>query len=110
LPQALREVGYTTAITGKCHLGEFKPEYQPLSRGFDHQYGHFFGAIDYFTHKRDGKSDWYRDDKPLVEEGYTTQLVTKEACRLIREKPADMKWSPFRCQLFVGFVDAFSRS
>jgi hypothetical protein len=21
-----------------------------------------------------------------------------------------VKWSPFRCQLFVGFVDAFSRS
>jgi arylsulfatase A-like enzyme len=89
LPQALREAGYTTAITGKWHLGEFKEDYQPTHRGFDHQYGHFFGAIDYFKHIRDGKPDWYRDDKPLVEEGYSTELVTKEACRLIREKPAD---------------------
>ena len=87
LPQALRKAGYTTAITGKWHLGEFKPEYQPLSRGFDHQYGHFFGAIDYFTHQRDGKSDWFRNDKPLAEEGYSTHLVAKEACRLIRDKP-----------------------
>lgn len=89
LPQALRESGYTTAITGKWHLGEFKADYQPTHRGFDHQYGHFFGALDYFKHIRDGKPDWYRDDKPLAEEGYATELIAKEACRLIREKPAD---------------------
>jgi arylsulfatase A-like enzyme len=89
LPQALREAGYTTAICGKWHLGEFEKSYQPTQRGFDHQYGHFFGAIDYFTHIRDGKPDWYRDDQPLVEEGYSTHLLAKEACRLIREQPAD---------------------
>ncbi len=89
LPQALREAGYTTAICGKWHLGEFQPEYLPTRRGFDHQYGHMFGALDYFTHIRDGKPDWYRDDKPLQEEGYTTHLLAKEACRLIRAQPAD---------------------
>ena len=89
LPQALREAGYATFICGKWHLGEFQPEYTPTRRGFDHQYGHMFGAIDYFTHKRDGKHDWYRDDKPSVEEGYSTHLVAKEACRVIREQPAD---------------------
>jgi arylsulfatase A-like enzyme len=89
LPQALREAGYTTAICGKWHLGEFQPDYMPTRRGFDHQYGHMFGALDYFTHVRDAKPDWYRDDKPLQEEGYTTHLVAKEACRLIREQPAD---------------------
>jgi len=89
LPQALREAGYTTAICGKWHLGEFQPDYMPTHRGFDHQYGHMFGALDYFTHIRDGKHDWYRDDKPLQEEGYTTHLIAKEACRLIREKPAN---------------------
>jgi arylsulfatase A-like enzyme/dienelactone hydrolase len=88
LPQALREAGYTTAICGKWHLGEFQPEYLPMRRGFDHQYGHMFGALDYFTHLRDGKPDWYRDDKPLQEQGYTTHLIAKEACRLIREQPA----------------------
>jgi arylsulfatase A-like enzyme len=89
LPQALRGAGYTTAICGKWHLGEFQTDYMPTRRGFDHQYGHMFGALDYFTHVRDGKPDWYRDDKPLQEEGYTTHLVAKEACRLIREQPAD---------------------
>jgi arylsulfatase A-like enzyme/dienelactone hydrolase len=89
LPQALRAAGYTTAICGKWHLGEFQPEYMPTRRGFDHQYGHMFGALDYFTHIRDGKPDWYRDDQPLQEEGYTTHLIAKEACRLIRAQPTD---------------------
>ena len=89
LPQALRDAGYATFICGKWHLGEFQPEYMPTRRGFDHQYGHMFGAIDYFTHKRDGKHDWYRDDKPSVEEGYSTHLVAKEACRIIRAQPAE---------------------
>ncbi len=88
LPQALREAGYTTAICGKWHLGDFQPAYIPTQRGFDHQYGHLFGAIDYFKHNRDGKPDWYRDDKPLVEEGYSTHLVAKEACRLIKDQAA----------------------
>jgi arylsulfatase A-like enzyme len=88
LPQALREAGYTTAICGKWHLGEFRPEYTPTCRGFDHQYGHLFGNLDYFTQIRDGKRDWYRDDKPLKEEGYTTHLIAQEACRLIRAQPA----------------------
>lgn len=83
LASALKEAGYTTAITGKWHLGEFDPAYVPTSRGFDHQYGHYFGAIGYFTHIRDGKPDWYRDGKPLQEEGYSTELVAREACRLI---------------------------
>lgn len=89
LPQVLKSAGYTTAICGKWHLGEFRQEYLPTKRGFDHQYGHMFGAIDYFTHKRDGKTDWYRDDKPIDEEGYSTHLVAREACRIIKNKTVD---------------------
>lgn len=86
LANALHDAGYETAITGKWHLGEFDPAYVPTARGFDHQYGHYFGALDYFDHTRDGKDDWYRDGKPLKEEGYTTNLLAKEACRLITDK------------------------
>jgi len=89
LAQALRAAGYETAITGKWHLGEFQPDYLPTHRGFDHQYGNWFGAIDYFTHKRDGVLDWHRDDEPCADEGYSTILDAKEACRLIREKSPD---------------------
>jgi arylsulfatase A-like enzyme len=86
LPSALKDAGYATVITGKWHLGEFDPAYQPLARGFDHHYGHYFGMIDYDTHMRDGELDWYRDGKPLKEEGYSTHLIAREACRVIAEK------------------------
>jgi len=91
LADALRSAGYRTALTGKWHLGEFEKAYQPNARGFDHQYGHFFGMLDYYTHDRMGKLDWYRNGEPLKEEGYTTHLITKEACKVIeateRDKP-----------------------
>ncbi len=86
LASALKAAGYITAITGKWHLGEFEAAYRPTSRGFDHQYGHYFGALDYFSHVRDGNHDWYRDDVELKEEGYSTRLITKEACRLIEKQ------------------------
>ncbi|MFO0820497.1 MAG: arylsulfatase [Pirellulales bacterium] len=86
LASALRDAGYETAITGKWHLGEFERTYLPTSRGFDHQYGHYFGAIDYFTHVRDGSHDWHRNDQPLKEDGYSTHLVAQEAVRLISTK------------------------
>lgn len=91
LPQALREAGYETAIVGKWHLGHFRPEYLPTRRGFEHQYGHYNGALDYFTHVRDGGFDWHRDDRENHDEGYSTQLIAREAVRLIesrdRERP-----------------------
>ena len=84
LPQALKEAGYETAITGKWHLGHFEPAYLPTRRGFDHQYGHYNGALDYYDHTRDGGFDWHRDDKVLREEGYSTNLIGAEAVRLIK--------------------------
>jgi arylsulfatase A-like enzyme len=98
LPQALKEAGYTTAICGKWHLGSFDKAYWPNARGFDHAYGHLFGALDYFTHIRDGKLDWYRNGEPLEEEGYTTHLLAREAVKFIREHD---KSKPFL--LYVPF-------
>ena len=85
LAQALKEAGYTTAICGKWHLGHLSSQYLPTSRGFDHQYGHYNGALDYFTHIRDGGLDWHRNDQPLGEEGYTTNLIADESVRLIEQ-------------------------
>ena len=85
LAQALKEAGYETAIVGKWHLGD-QPAYLPTRRGFDHQYGLWTGNIDYFTHMREGKLDWHKDDQPCDDQGYSTHLIAKEACRLIQEK------------------------
>lgn len=89
LADGLKQAGYSTAIIGKWHLGEYKPEHLPLARGFDHHYGHYFGAIDYFTHQRGKDLDWYRDGQPLKEEGYSTYLLRDEACRTIERQPKD---------------------
>jgi arylsulfatase A-like enzyme len=86
IAQALKDAGYETAITGKWHLGLIEPAYLPTHRGFDHQYGHYNGAIDYNTHIRDGGFDWHRDDKVNHDEGYSTHLIAKEAVKRIAER------------------------
>lgn len=88
LPQALKEAGYETALVGKWHLGDVERAYLPTQRGFDHQYGHYNGALDYFTHIRDGGFDWHRDDQENHDEGYSTHLIAREAVRRIQERDA----------------------
>ena len=88
LPAGLRSAGYTTAIVGKWHLGHATRAYLPTHRGFDHQYGHYNGALDYFTHDRDGGHDWHRDDQRSDDEGYTTDLLGAEAARIIAQHDA----------------------
>ncbi|QEH34728.1 Arylsulfatase precursor [Aquisphaera giovannonii] len=88
LAQALKGAGYETAIVGKWHLGHALPEFLPTRRGFDHQYGLYNGAIDYFTHMRDGGLDWHRDDRASRDEGYSTHLLGDEAARRIAEHDA----------------------
>ncbi|MBI2478661.1 MAG: arylsulfatase, partial [Planctomycetia bacterium] len=83
LPAVLREAGYSTAICGKWHLGHVAPDYLPTRRGFSHQYGHYNGALDYFTHDRDGGHDWHRNDRALHEKGYTTDLIGREAAQVL---------------------------
>jgi arylsulfatase B len=83
LPQALKDAGYETAIIGKWHLGHADRKFWPRQRGFDYQYGPLIGEIDYFTHKVDGKVDWYRNNEVVEEEGYTTTLLGDDAVRLI---------------------------
>ncbi len=86
LPQTLKAAGYETAMCGKWHLGHRKRKFLPNSRGFDHSYGHLNGRIDYYTKDREGGYDWHRDLRTLREEGYSTDLIGREAVRLIRER------------------------
>src|SRR4029078_11853724 len=83
LPQALTEAGYATALCGQCHLVHCQRSYLPSKRGFTHQYGHYNGALDYFTHERDGGFDWHRNDQVCREQGYTTTLLCDEVARII---------------------------
>lgn len=84
LAQGFKSAGYATAIVGKWHLGHFQPDYLPTRRGFDHQYGHYNGAIDYNLHTRDGGFDWHRDDQVCRDEGYSTHLLADEAVEIVK--------------------------
>ncbi len=88
MPQCLKEAGYKTAIIGKWHLGHADKQYWPRQRGFDYQYGAMIGELDYFTHEEHHVLDWYRDNKPVREKGYTTQLIGNDAVKYIKaQKP-----------------------
>ncbi len=88
LPAVLREAGYRSAIFGKWHLGHAERKYWPLQRGFDRQYGALLGEIDYFTHSAHGVRDWFRQEKPLQQTGYATELIGDEAVGWLRQQQA----------------------
>lgn len=86
LPQTLADAGYTTAIIGKWHLGHAHTKFWPKQRGFDYQYGAMIGELDYYTHSDAGVLDWFRNNKPVKEKGYTTQLLGADAVKYINEQ------------------------
>lgn len=77
--------GYETAIAGKWHMGS--PPHTPTAYGFQSSYGYFDGQIDPYTHAyKTGRNSWHRNDKVFREEGHATDLITREAVRVIEEK------------------------
>ncbi|MBA3482364.1 MAG: arylsulfatase [Pirellulales bacterium] len=85
LADDLQVAGYATGVFGKWHLGHFAPQYLPLQRGFTRQYGHYNGALDYFTHERDGGFDWHEDDKVCRDKGYSTTLIGEKAAQFVSD-------------------------
>lgn len=98
MPQCLKEAGYATAIIGKWHLGHADLKYWPKQRGFDYAYGATIGELDYYTHGDAGVLDWFRDNKPVHEKGYTTTLLGDDAVKYINAQKAD---KPF--YLYLAF-------
>lgn len=98
MPQCLKDAGYSTAIIGKWHLGHADLKYWPRQRGFDYQYGAMIGELDYYTHSDAGVLDWFRDNKAVVEEGYSTQLIGRDAVGYIDSRTAE---TPF--YLYLAF-------
>jgi arylsulfatase A-like enzyme len=111
----LQAAGYATGVFGKWHLGHFAPEYLPLQRGFTRQYGHYNGALDYFTHERDGGWDWHKDDKVNHDKGYATTLIGENAAQFVTDNAGKKRfflYVPFNAvhspyQPPKGGVDAY---
>jgi len=96
LPKALAQCGYQhRGAFGKWHLGHLRQRWLPLSRGFTEFYGCYNGAIDYFTHERDGELDWHHNWDASHDRGYSTDLIAARAAAFIRR--AAEEDTPFFC-------------
>jgi len=99
LAQALKDIGYETAIFGKWHLGDEYP-YRPQDRGFDVTLCHGGGGVgqqvdwwgnDYFD-------DTYRvNGIPEKFDGYCTDVFFRESMKFMERNLETQK--PFFCYL-----------
>ena len=84
IADALQTAGYATALVGKWHLGGTDAR-APNAHGFDQFFGLRGGNHDYFTHRDStGAADLYRDNQPIVMEGYTTLLLRDKALEFLK--------------------------
>jgi arylsulfatase A len=93
----LKAAGYATVCFGKWNVSGGQHEtLGPNQFGFDYWLG-FHVNHDYFTHLTPvkgagqvGKLDFYENNKPLLRDGYTDDILTDEAVKYIgqpRDKP-----------------------
>jgi len=61
----LQDLGYTTGLIGKWHLGT-APQFHPLKRGFDEFWGYTEGGHDYFSSKRRSIECNYKKVQPIT--------------------------------------------
>jgi len=87
MSETFRDNGYQTGIIGKWHLGHHNQAQAPNARGFDYFYGNLTSGPDYFSHEsRVGGLDWQRNGSSVVEEGYSTELITTAAKQFLTER------------------------
>jgi len=98
LARMLKDGGYATMMAGKWHLG-YPFAFSPSRHGFDFAFYLLGGGADYFHHtETNGDRVLYRDEQPVKQEGYFTDLVTEEAASLILRN----HWRPFF--LYVAYT------
>jgi arylsulfatase A len=85
IAQVLHEEGYATGLIGKWHLGHGRSRFMPNKHGFEYFYGFTPGCIDFFTHRYRNESCFYRNEQLIEEEGYSTDLFTREAVSFLEK-------------------------
>lgn len=91
---ALKDIGYSTGIVGKWHLG-LSEECRPLNNGFEYFYGFMAGCIDYYSHifywgMSDGRINpthdlWENHEEVYANGEYFTELITEKSVEYIRK-------------------------
>jgi arylsulfatase A-like enzyme len=85
IAEVLKKAAYATGMFGKWHLG-YLPPYLPHDQGFDEFRGLGSGDGDHHTHvDRWGRKDWWHNNKPKMEAGYSTDLITRHSVQFIRD-------------------------
>jgi arylsulfatase len=90
IAEVLREAGYTTLMSGKWHVGEFRPHW-PVDRGFERYFGIISGGGNYFDISK-GKAPGIKrimanDGEPYTppEQGfYMTDAITDSAVSMLQ--------------------------
>ncbi|GFY59697.1 arylsulfatase B [Trichonephila inaurata madagascariensis] len=99
LPQKLKEIGYSTHIIGKWHLGHCNQSYTPLYRGFDSFLGFYYAEGDYYTHTIEKSVqvwqellDFHRNSYPTNQyKGvYTTEVMKNAVTELLSKSDPDI--------------------
>ncbi|ODM97123.1 Arylsulfatase B [Orchesella cincta] len=95
LPEYMKELGYSTHLVGKWHLGHAERVYSPTYRGFDSHYGYWLGNQDYYDHTSTDAGYWGYDfrnnmtiERPAFGE-YNTDIFTQESVRIIQQQETD---------------------
>lgn len=81
--EVLKNHGYVTGIFGKWHVG-YSAEFNPVRQGFDEFIGYVSGNVDFHSHiDQAGYDDWWKGDRKVPEQGYTTDLITRHGIDFI---------------------------
>jgi arylsulfatase len=106
LAEVMKMAGYYTAMSGKWHVGEERPNW-PVDRGFDNYFGLISGAMNYWDisrTKQPGITRYFAVDsteyRPSNHDFYMTDAVTENAVNYINK--ADSLNKPFF--LYVAYT------
>lgn len=92
LAEALKGSGYQTFMSGKWHVGSFRPNW-PTDRGFDRYYGILGGACNYWAPGPSaGLLDGVTPVTELPADYYTTDYFSRRAVEFVAEADPDQPY------------------